>query len=155
MMTNTIRQQAASVQAWNATGPIHSRVELDNPSFVKCLVSRSGRILAFSRMPMADGDDPTTGGSIRKVLGIIAFERETLCQVSALTAAPFEAQASIEQSRLLENDFALQSVSWGAAFPSVNEPADVAEVEHVLNHDAMQRALLARVVALHGTEESR
>ena len=54
-LTSAIKEHPAG-DAWNATGPIENGDELDRHSFVKCVVSQTGRIIhCFRRSPATSG----------------------------------------------------------------------------------------------------
>jgi 3-deoxy-manno-octulosonate cytidylyltransferase (CMP-KDO synthetase) len=128
--------------AWNATGPIAHPEELDRHSFVKCAVAPSGRVLfCFRRTPGYSPFDTQTA-FVRKILGIIAYRKDFLLQLTRLPAATIETAELIEQMRIIENGFALQSVPVAPSLPSINEPAESGIVFDYLRSNAEQRALL-------------
>jgi 3-deoxy-manno-octulosonate cytidylyltransferase (CMP-KDO synthetase) len=131
--------------AWNATGPIESADELDRHSFVKCAVSRTGRIMhCFRRTPHYSGLEQQQV-FVRKILGIIAYRKDFLMKVTTLPSAPVEMAEFIEQMRILENDYMLQSVPVVPSLPSVNEPHEADVVLQYILHDPEQKALLAKI----------
>lgn len=140
-----IRQQPG-IGAWNATARLADVAELEEPSVVKCVVSRGGRILlCFRRSPCLS----TFAGQrafVRKIVGVIAFERTRLLWLSALPPSPFEEAEGVEQSRILEHDEPIQSVDWPEGYPSVNVPSDVELVERALSEDPRQREILAEIL---------
>lgn len=132
--------------AWNATGPIEEEGELDRHSFVKCAVSETGRILyCFRRTPCySDFDIQRT--FIRKILGIIAYRREFLLRLTALTATPIEQAESIEQMRILENGYSLRAVPVSPSLPSVNEPGEADIILNYIRTNAEQQDLLEQIL---------
>lgn len=132
--------------AWNATGPIEHEEELDRHSFVKCAVSASGRILyCFRRTPCYSAFD-VQQSFVRKILGIIAYRKDFLLHLTALSASPIEQAEFIEQMRIIENGYSLRSVHVSPSLPSVNEPDEAEIVLDYIRHNAEQRALLEQVV---------
>jgi 3-deoxy-manno-octulosonate cytidylyltransferase (CMP-KDO synthetase) len=130
---------------WNATGPIAHKEELDRHSFVKCAVSGSGRILyCFRRSPCYSAFD-VQQSFVRKILGIIAYRKEFLLHLSALSASPIEQAEFIEQMRIIENGYSLRSVPVSPSFPSVNEPGEAEIVLDYIQQNAEQRALLKQI----------
>ncbi len=132
--------------AWNATGPIEHEEELDRYSFVKCAVSHSERILyCFRRSPCySDFDIQKT--FIRKILGIIAYRKDFLLHLTSLPIAPIERAEYIEQMRIIENGFKLQSVPVSPSLPSVNEPEEADIVLDYIRKTEEQRVLLEQVI---------
>lgn len=137
----------AGGDAWNATAPINEPEELDRHSFVKCAVSSSGRwIYAFRRSPStaAFADQQRY---IRKVLGLIAYRRDYLIELSAMPPSVVETLESIEQMRIVESGGRMISVPVEESLPSVNEPHEADIVLDYIREDDEQRALLARILA--------
>jgi 3-deoxy-manno-octulosonate cytidylyltransferase (CMP-KDO synthetase) len=133
--------------AWNATGSIESPEELDRHSFVKCAVSHSGRIMHCFRRTPAYGSFEQQQAFVRKILGIIAYRKDFLMKLTTLPSAPIELAEFIEQMRILENDYTLQSVPVVPSLPSVNEPHEADVVLEYIRKDPEQKALLERILA--------
>lgn len=136
----------SSVDSWNATGPIDDPAELDRHSFVKCAVSPSGRILyCFRRTPNFSAFE-VQRTFVRKILGIIAYRKDFLLELTRLPAAPIEEAEFIEQMRIISNGREIRSVPVSPSLPSVNEPqeADIV-LEYVRSNDE-QRRLLERTL---------
>lgn len=133
--------------AWNATGPIENPDELDRHSFVKCAVSRSERIMHCFRRTPGYSSFEQQQVFVRKILGIIAYRKDFLMKLTALPSAPIELAEFIEQMRILENDYILQSVPVMPSLPSVNEPHEADLVLQYIQQDAEQRALLEKICA--------
>lgn len=131
--------------AWNATGPIESAEELDRHSFVKCAVSQSGRIMHCFRRTPAYSNFELQQTFVRKILGIIAYRKDFLMKVTTLPSTPVELAEFIEQMRILENDYILQSVPVLPSLPSVNEPYEADVVLKYIRQDPEQKALLDKI----------
>jgi len=132
--------------AWNATGPIENEDELDRHSFVKCAVAGTGRILyCFRRTPCYSAFD-VQKTFIRKILGIIAYRKDFLLQLTALPASSIEKADFIEQMRIIENRFTLQSVPVSPSLPSVNEPHEADIIVNYIRQNDEQQALLEKVL---------
>lgn len=128
--------------AWNAVGPLAREADWGDRSVVKCVCSRSGRILFCSR----DVGCLTQAGQrpafVRQVLGLLAFERGVLERFAMTERTPYEVAESMEQARLLETDVVITAIELPASYPGVNVPKDLEDVEHTLNRDPQQRAML-------------
>lgn len=134
-----------SGDAWNATGPIETLEELDRHSFVKCVVSQSGRIMHCFRRSPGYSSFEQQQAFVRKILGIIAYRKDFLMKVTTLPSAPVELAEFIEQMRILENDYSLQSVPVVPSLPSVNEPHEADVVLEYILQDPEQKALLEKI----------
>lgn len=136
--------------AWNATGPIEDDSELDRHSFVKCAIAPSGRILhCFRRSPCYSAPE-VQKRFVRKILGIIAYRKEFLQELTASPPTPVEQAESIEQMRILENGHPLVSVPVEPSLPSVNEPQEAGVVLDYLKGNPEQQALLQKVLRHEG-----
>lgn len=131
--------------AWNATGPIESAEELDRHSFVKCAVSQTGRIMHCFRRTPGYSSFEQQQVFVRKILGIIAYRKDFLMKVTNLPSAPVELAEFIEQMRILENDYSLQSVPVVPSLPSVNEPHEAHVVLEYIRQDPEQNALFEKI----------
>ena len=132
--------------AWNATGPIENAEELDRHSFVKCAVSQSGRIMHCFRRTPGYSSFAHQQSFVRKILGIIAYRKDFLMKLNTLPSAPVEQAEFIEQMRILENDYNLQSVPVAPSLPSVNEPHEADTVLEYIRRDPEQKALIEKII---------
>ena len=132
--------------AWNATGPIESFEELDRHTFVKCAISQSGRIMyCFRRTPSQSSFEQQLG-FVRKILGVIAYRKDFLMKITSMSSTHVELADFIEQMRILENDYSLQSVPVYPSVPSVNEPHEAEIVLEYMHQDPEQKALLEKIL---------
>lgn len=146
-MAAAIRADPA-VPAWNALAAIEEAAELKDRSIVKCVVSTTNRVLFcsrdFSALPRRNGSfEP-----VRKILGILAYERGFLARYSQLPRTPLELAESIDQSRIVENDVPLRGVPFTRGYAGINEPREVTIVERALDADPLQRWALAQVLSI-------
>jgi 3-deoxy-manno-octulosonate cytidylyltransferase (CMP-KDO synthetase) len=136
-----------SLDAWNATGPIEQPDELDRHSFVKCAVSKTGRVLYCFRRSPGYSVFKTQQTFVRKILGIIAYRRDFVLELTKLPPATIEQAEFIEQMRIIENGFGLQSVPVEPSLPSINEPEEANVVLKHLRDNSEQRSLLEKVLS--------
>lgn len=128
--------------AWNATGPIEYPEELDRHSFVKCAVSPENRIMFCFRRSPAYSDFENQQKFIRKILGLIAFEKKFLTKLTGFAPSVVETYEFIEQMRIIENGFNMISVPVSPSLPSVNEPAEAEIVlDYIRNNEEQFRLL--------------
>ncbi len=132
--------------AWNATGPIENEEELDRHSFVKCAVSRDNRIMyCFRRSPGYSAFE-NQQKFVRKILGLIAFEKRFLQEITQLPASVVETYEFIEQMRIIENGFNMTSVPVSPSLPSVNEPSEAGIVLDYIKSNTEQSDLLNQIL---------
>lgn len=132
--------------AWNATGPIEHKEELDRHSFVKCAVAAGSRIIYCFRRSPCFSDFAIQQTFIRKILGIIAYRKTFLLQLTALSASAIEQAEFIEQMRIIENGYLLRSVPVSPSLPSVNEPGEAGIILDYIQQNTEQQALFGRIV---------
>lgn len=129
-------------EAWNATGPIEAEEELDRHSFVKCALSADNRIMyCFRRTPCFSSFD-IQKLFIRKILGIIAFRKDFLLEITALSPTVIEQAELIEQMRIIENGYLLRAVEVSHSLPSVNEPGEAEIIYDYIKENSEQQLLL-------------
>lgn len=134
------------VPAWNAVACVQATEELADPSIVKLMVSRSGRVMScardVSRVPHAPGWEP-----VRKSIGVMTYTRDFIGRYVTLPRTPHEVAEGIDQWRIIEHDFVLRTVEFPRAFVAINEAREVPLVEACLERDPQQRAILEQVLA--------
>jgi len=132
--------------AWNATGPIEDESELDRHSFVKCSVSNSNKILYCFRRSPCYSDFDKNKFFIRKILGIIAYRKDFLKHIAEMPESLIEKSEFIEQMRIVENGYHLQSVSLDASLPSVNEEEEADIVLDYIQKSDEQKDLIEQIL---------
>lgn len=145
VLTRAVADNAAE-SAWNAIARIDDTQELGDISVVKCVVSKSVRILYcsrdFSRLAVkSDGFEP-----VRKILGILAYSCSFLERYARLERTPLELAEAVDQSRIIEHDVVLRGVEFSGGYPGINEPREVALVERYLNEDSRQKKIFAEIL---------
>ena len=132
--------------AWNATGPIENADELDRHSFVKCVIGQQNRIMfCFRRSPCYSAPEKQQS-FIRKILGVIAYKKELLLDLTKLPPSEIEQVEFIEQMRILENGYELRSIPLSSSLPSVNEPNEAKIVLDYIQNDSEQKQLLGKIL---------
>ena len=118
---------------------------MDRHSFVKCAISQSEQILyCFRRSPCYSAFEKQQT-FVRKILGIIAYRKDFLLHLTALSASPIEQAEFIEQMRIIENGYRLRSIPVSPSLPSVNQPEEADIVLDYIRHNAEQWELLKRI----------
>lgn len=139
---------APGESAWNAIARIERPDELHDRSIVKCVVSRSNRVLFCSRDFSCLPLPPDRFEPVRKILGILGYARSFLARYGVMERTPLEVAESIDQSRVVEHDIGLCGVEFVKGYPGVNQPGEVELVERYLDEDPLQRAVLAEILRL-------
>jgi len=103
-----------------------------NPNIVKVVTGLDGRAIYFSRSPVPWGA-MDTGGAFRHV-GVYAYRRAALLKFAKLPRTPLEIAERLEQLRALENGMTIAVVETERETVGVDVPADVKNVEKVLEH---------------------
>mgnify|MGYP000026360525 CR=1 FL=1 len=133
--------------AWNATGKINSEDELNSNSFVKCAVMNSDNILhCFRRTPYFSNLD-IQQKFVRKLLGVIAYRKDFLLHLATLKETIIESTESIEQMRIIENGYELQSVPVEPSLPSVNEPHETDLIFEFIKNNVEQKIILEKTLS--------
>jgi len=138
--------QSPEVDCFNAVAPIKNIEELHDVSVVKCLIDNQRNILFMFRVPPISNTEEINIFTFSKVLGLFAFRKETLIEIAGLETTPFESLESIEQMRMIENCYQINSIKLDRGFPSVNVPSDINVVNHALLNDAEQANVLKSVI---------
>ena len=134
------------IDAWNVTGPLNTIEELDQQSFVKCATTESQKILyCFRRSPSFVSLD-VQKSYIRKILGLIAFRKNSLLKISKMKPSIIEEREFIEQIRIIVNGFSFYSISVSKSTPSVNEPNDELTILKMLKNDKEQMTILEKIL---------
>lgn len=132
--------------AWNATGPITNAEELDRNSFVKCAVGNADRMIyCFRRSPCYSEFDKQKE-FIRKILGIIAYRKDFLLELTTLPESKIEQYEFIEQMRIIENGYTIKSIPVEPSLPSVNEPEEADIVFSYILNNQEQAGLLKSIL---------
>jgi len=144
LMIDTIRKDDKSV-AWNATGPIEKEDELMRKSFVKAALYRDKILYCFRKSPSFN-EFKAQQQYIRKILGVIAYRKEFLMELTKMNATPIEQIESIEQMRIIEKGYAMRSIPFESSQPSINEPSEVEDVWNCVKNIPEQQDLLNQVL---------
>lgn len=108
----------------------HSKSDEGNdPNVVKVLFSKSQEALYFSRKPLAAGPE----GEFFKHIGVYAFRKSTLSQLSRLPCSLLERSENLEQLRALEHGFRIKVVIIDTDTIAVDNPSDIMKVEKFLS----------------------
>ena len=86
---------------------IENQVDIFNPNVVKCVFGKNGKALLFSRSPIPflrnEEKENWSTTHFYKHIGMYAFRRNTLLEITKLSPSRLEKLESLEQLRWLEN----------------------------------------------------
>ena len=133
----------------NAVGPIESFDELLQASSVKCTVAGNNKIIYCFRKSPAISRASVQAKYIRKLFGLIAFEREFMLELSTLPETIVCQTESIEQMKLIENGFYLDAVNLDVSIKGVNEPSDLDEVSVYFDQNVEQQICFREAFGLN------
>lgn len=144
LMVSSIENNPDSVM-WNAIAPMNKIDELNRHSFVKCLVSNKNKILfCFRRSPLY-GSVELQVSYVKKMLGIIAYDKNYLISMGDSKPTKIELLESIEQMRVIEEGGEIVGVLVEPSLPSINQPDEVDEVLDILENSDEQISLLKAI----------
>ncbi|HSV75130.1 MAG TPA: 3-deoxy-manno-octulosonate cytidylyltransferase [Chthonomonadales bacterium] len=109
--------------------------EIDRPSTVKVVADLAGNALYFSRSTIPFLRDPLGGARVRQHIGLYAYRRERLLELSALAPTPLERTEGLEQMRALEHGLRIRMVEVASAPLSVDTPEDLERARLLLTED--------------------
>lgn len=144
-LVNAIEQNP-DCPSFNITGPITQPDELDRHSFVKCAVTTDDNILYCFRRSPSTAAFEIQQSYIRKILGIIAYRKDFLLNLTAEQPSRIETNEFIEQMRIIETGHQLMSVPVEESLPSVNEPEEADEVLAYIENNTEQNMLLNKIL---------
>jgi 3-deoxy-manno-octulosonate cytidylyltransferase (CMP-KDO synthetase) len=131
---------------WNATAPIADENDLSDSSIVKCVITHQKKIMYCARDFSLLKDLNGQFEPVKKVLGILGYRKNALLNYSELHRSPLEITQSIDQSRIIENDFPLFSVPFSVGFPGINDIREEKMVKVILKTNKRQNEILKRIL---------
>lgn len=111
--------------------PIEDQTLLDNKNTVKVVTDKDGKALYFSRSKI-----PSRGktGTTYKHIGLYGFKTELLLEYIEMESA-LESAEDLEQLRLLENGYEIQTVETDYDSKEVNVESDISVVERRIQQE--------------------
>ena len=134
------------INCWNATSKINNYKDLNEQSIVKCAISKNKYIIDCFRKSPYFCNFATQRNFIRKVLGIIAFRKDFLLNISLLEDTQISKIESIEQMKIIENDFKLKSFDIFPNLPSVNVELDIEAIYNTYKKSKIQKHFLKLIL---------
>jgi 3-deoxy-manno-octulosonate cytidylyltransferase (CMP-KDO synthetase) len=135
--------QDESVHVANLMAPV-DRDGAADPNEVKVAVDRRSNALYFSRHPLPWHHGQAAVPVFKQVC-VIPFRRRFLATFAALEPTPLEQAESIDMLRVLEHGYDVRMARTAHATCSVDTPADLLHVSHLMEGDP----LLSRLEVYH------
>jgi len=115
---------------------IKNQNDIENPNVVKAVFGKNGKALYFSRspIPFLRNIKKEDWGTIAfyKHIGMYAFRRDALLEITKLKPSRLESLESLEQLRWLENGFEIFIIELPFDSFGVDTPEDLEEAEKLL-----------------------
>lgn len=110
---------------------IKDKEEITNPNVVKCVVSKSGMAMYFSRSPIPyernEGKSP-----VYAHIGLYAYKSDSLLKMTKMEQTPLEMSESLEQLRALENGMRIKTVVVGYSPVGIDTEEDVENFKKII-----------------------
>ena len=118
--------------------PITSAEEFLNENVVKVVIDSSGLALYFSRAPIPFTDEPELAvtTNLYKHIGLYAYRRSFLLELANLNQKPLETTERLEQLRVLEYGYKIQTVETTRDSIGVDTPEDLTRVRQIVTSGA-------------------
>ena len=128
-IVTALRENAPKVAT--PISPIEDESLLDDENTVKVVTDTDGRALFFSRSKIPSGGET---GTTYKHIGLYGFETELLLDYINMKS-DLESAEDLEQLRLLENGYEIQTVETDYDSKEVNVESDIPAVEKKLQQE--------------------
>jgi len=118
--------------------PALNAIELHNPNRPKVVISQSGEALYFSRtaIPFYKGKEMPEWSACHGYyihIGLYAFTRDTLLEITRLPQSSLELAESLEQLRWLENGYRIVVRKTTGESQGIDTPEDLAQLLNTLS----------------------
>ncbi|MBN1255096.1 MAG: 3-deoxy-manno-octulosonate cytidylyltransferase [Deltaproteobacteria bacterium] len=144
--------QDPSIVVTTLIAPLENSADLYNPHVVKVVVDHEGFALYCSRAPIPyprnilEQAGENSGNEIELIknlekkdligywqhIGLYAFRREFLQQLTTLPPTPLEEQEKLEQLRILENGYKIKTVVCSTPSIGIDTPEDIERFKSLL-----------------------
>lgn len=114
--------------------PLTNPEDAENPSVVKCVINKKGIALYFSRQLVPGGklSGTQSGVTYYTHIGLYAYRTEFLFQYLRLTPTPLQIAEDLEQLKVLEHGYPIQTTIVNHISLGVDTPEDILKIESYL-----------------------
>ncbi len=125
-----LREPAASVST--LVRRTRDRARIADPNRVKVTMDLSGRALYFSRAPIPYDRDAPGSGEAWEHIGLYCYRRDFLELFTRLAPTPLENREKLEQLRVLERGYIIQTVEVEGETLGIDTPQDLETARRLL-----------------------
>lgn len=111
--------------------PFEKIEDLDNPNRIKVVMNHRQEALYFSRSRIPFEHQPSLHSYFRHI-GIYAYRKKTLSEITKLEVTELERKESLEQLRWLYHGYTIQMGITHISTPNIDTPEDVKSVLNLL-----------------------
>jgi len=126
---------------YNLVVPISGKNTLYDTSSVKCSINNKKEITSCFRTSPYISKYSFQKTFVKKLLGIMCFERNFLSKLSDLERSKISVNESIEQLNLLENNISMKAFEVNKDVPSLNVKEDLKKIEIEFKSKDQQKIL--------------
>lgn len=128
--------------------PLKNREDALNPSIVKCVIDQKGRALYFSRQLIPGNKEIqyTANAPYYSHIGLYAYRKDFLFQYLTLSPTPLQLAEDLEQLKVLEHGYLIQTATVDHVNLGVDTPEDIHKVESYL---CKQNLFLSQAESAH------
>jgi 3-deoxy-manno-octulosonate cytidylyltransferase (CMP-KDO synthetase) len=101
--------------------------QIESSNIVKCVFDKNGKALYFSRSVIPNNKDV-----FYQHLGIYAYRKHFLLEIQKLPNTPLQLQEDLEQLKILEHGYSIQTVIVNDVDIAIDIPKDVNKLERYL-----------------------
>lgn len=117
---------------------IKNQADIFNPNVVKCIFGKNGKALLFSRSPIPflrnEEKENWAVSNFYKHIGMYAFRKNTLLEITKLSPSRLEKLESLEQLRWLENGFEIFTTELPFDSFGIDTPEDLEKANDFLKN---------------------
>lgn len=116
---------------------LNSNTDLFNPNVPKVIIDKNGFAVYFSRhaIPYLRGKDQSQWEKLHtyyKHIGLYAYRKDTLSEITRLQQSPLELAESLEQLRWVENGYKIKVETTDYESVAIDAPEDLKKLENFL-----------------------
>ncbi len=126
---------------YNLVSPLESKSSLTDTSSVKCSINYKNEITSCFRTTPYISNFSLQKIIVKKLLGIMCFERKFLSKFGQIKKSDVSVNESIEQLNLLENDISMKALEVKKDIPSLNVRDDLRKLEREFKSKHQQKIL--------------
>jgi 3-deoxy-manno-octulosonate cytidylyltransferase (CMP-KDO synthetase) len=131
-------QNSQDFDCINLITNINDDLQLDDENIVKGLLDKDQNIIYLFRL----NSKYKKKEFVYKIMGTIALTKKSLMDLVKIPDSINQQRLSIEQLKIIENDFSLKSVFVDSSYPSINTIEDIQLVKNFIENSYRQKQIL-------------